>query len=58
MFVDERRQNVGSVNMIKRGDPEIRSVANDCLTKIYDTVALNVIQKHCYCCTRPTLERR
>ena len=25
----------------------IRSVASDCLTKIYDTVALNVIQKQC-----------
>ena len=40
MFIDELRQNVGSVNMVKRG-----SVANDCLAKTYDTVALNVIQK-------------
>ena len=39
MFIDELRQNVGSVNR------PIRSVASDCLTKIYDMVALNVIQK-------------
>ena len=44
MFIDELRQNVGSVNMIKKRRP-IRSVASDCLTKIYDTVALNGIQK-------------
>ena len=35
MFIDELRQNVGSVNMIKRRD-RIRSVASDCLTKIYE----------------------
>ena len=31
MFINELRQNVGSVNMIKRGDQ-----ASDCLTKIYE----------------------
>ena len=41
MFIDELRQNVGSVNKRR----PIQSVASDCLTKIYDTVALNVIQK-------------
>ena len=34
IFIYELQQNVGS----------IRLVASDCLTKIYDTVALNVIQ--------------
>ena len=33
MFIDELRQNAGSVNMIKSA---IRSVASDCLTKIYE----------------------
>ena len=36
-------KNVGSVNMIKRR--LIRSESSDCLTKIYDTVALNLQQK-------------
>ena len=35
MFIDEQRQNIGSVNMIKRGDRPITSVASDCITEIY-----------------------
>ena len=42
MFIDDLWQNVSLINMIKRGD---QSVASDCLTKIYNPVLLDVIQK-------------
>ena len=44
MFIDELRQKRWFSKHDQNRRP-IRSVASDCLTKIYDTVALNVIQK-------------